>query len=404
MKIGIITQWYPPELGVRVPAAIARGLAHRGHEVQVLTGIPNYPSGQVYPGHRVRPYRRERDGSIVVHRAPLVPSHNNKAAGRAANYLSFAVGATGVALARVTTPDVWLVYSSPATAAMPLLVPGLRARPTALLIQDLWPDSVTDSSFAPRGVLGSVMERTLAAFVSSTYRRADAIGVISPGMRATLVDRGVPADRILLTPNWVDDPVSTTTVGEHRIPSPPGSRLFLYAGNLGDLQALRELIENWPDDAAAQLVLMGEGLAAETLSHRADRLHNVRVLPRVPLEIAQSRLAHADALVVSLRDTPLLRATMPSKVQEYLAIGRPVLAHAAGDVAELVEASGAGLSATPGDRAALHRTIAGFLGAPASQWEAWGRAGRQHYLDHYTTDKGLDGLERLLDATLQGQR
>src|SRR5665647_2347722 len=91
MRIAFVTQWFPPEQGTFVAAAIADGLAERGHEVHVLTGFPNYPTGRLQVGYPLRPYRREiRSDRVVVHRAPLFPSHDASAGKRAANYLSFA--------------------------------------------------------------------------------------------------------------------------------------------------------------------------------------------------------------------------------------------------------------------------------------------------------------------------
>ena len=152
MRIGYITQWFPPEPGTVVPESIARGLAAHGHEVDVITGFPNYPTGRIMPGYRVRPYQREQHApGITVHRAPLFPSHSRAAVPRMANYVSFAAGAAAVSRVRVPRPDVWLVYSSPATAAIPAARLARRHQaPIFLLIQDLWPDSVNDSGFVGR--------------------------------------------------------------------------------------------------------------------------------------------------------------------------------------------------------------------------------------------------------------
>ena len=343
MRIGFVTQWFPPEPGTVVPSAIAEGLHDAGHEVEVLTGFPNYPTGRVMDGYRVRPYQRETTASgIPVHRAPLWPSHDSRAVARMANYLSFAAGASAVARARMPRPDVWLVYSSPATAVVPVVRALRRHRvPYFLLIQDLWPDSVTGSGFVG-GAAGATVEAVLTRFCDATYRHAGGIGVISPGMRRVLVERGVP-DRIVHdTPNWVSDdhllPELAPDPALRRELGLPTGRLWMYAGNLGELQGLDALVEAFARRPEAHLVLMGDGVARARLEGLARRLgaDNVRFTRPVPTTEVGRWLAASDIQVVSLQDTPLLRVTMPSKVQVALASARPVVAHASVEAAEVV--------------------------------------------------------------------
>ena len=109
MRIRLVTQWFPPE-PAGVPADIARGLAARGHAVDVLTGFPNYPNGELAEGYPLRPYRRDVDrseaGNIVVHRTPLYPSHDTRAASRMANYTSFAAASATLSVCALPRPDV----------------------------------------------------------------------------------------------------------------------------------------------------------------------------------------------------------------------------------------------------------------------------------------------------------
>lgn len=411
MRVGFVTQWFPPE-PAGIPAGIADGLAARGHDVDVVTGFPNYPTGRLTPGYRVRPYQREQRGErVVVHRAPLVPGHDTSAVRRALTYSSFALGAASV-LPRVPRPDVWLTYSSPVTATLPALlsraVDGARAHrrvPHAQIIQDLWPDSVTGSGFISSPRAAALAEATIGAYCHACYRDSAAIGVISPSMRAILRERGVPDHVVHDTPNWVDAPVQpdlATGRARRAELGLPSGRLFLYAGNLGELQALPALVDAFSGVPDAQLVLLGGGVARDRLAAEVDgrALENVHLLPPCPPERVGAYLAAADVLVVSLADTPLLRATMPSKVQSSLAAGRPILAHAAGDVAEVVRRSGAGLTAAPGDLPAVHAAVRELTSATDEQLSAYGAAGRRSFDDHFSPAAGLDALERLLAAAV----
>lgn len=411
MRIAFVTQWFPPERGTLVSAAVADGLASRGHEVDVVTGFPNYPTGKIHPDYPLRPYRRDEPAErVTVHRGPLYPSHNANPVQRIANYASFAASSAWTSRRRIRRPDVWLTYSSPATAAVAAATAPRRLQaPSCLIIQDLWPDSVTESGFVG-GRLGRGMENALTRFCEWTYRRSDAIGVISPGMRHILIDRGVPPWKIHDTPNWIDDahlrPEQTTDREQRDILGLPAGRLFMFAGNLGELQGLEPLVEAFAQCPAAQLVLVGDGVVKPDLQRicAEQRLPNVHFVP--PQDISQigRYIAASDVQIVSLKDTPLLRATMPSKVQASLAAGRPVLAHAPGDVADLVVGAGAGLAASSGDVERTTAAIRQFCAVNADQLRQWGQAARRCYDERFSPAAGVARLEDMLVAAIDSRR
>ncbi len=406
LRIGYVTQWFPPEQGTAVTSSIADGLADRGHTVDVLTGFPNYPSGRLLPGYPLRYYRRDvRSERVVVHRFPLYPSHDGRPVRRAVTYLSFAASSSWIQRRRIRRPDVWLVYSSPATAALPALLapPSLRA-PISLIIQDLWPDSVTASGFVG-GRAGAVIDRGLHRYCDWTYRRAARIGVISPGMRRMLVDRGVTPDKIVDTPNVVDDAFlrrPCDAVPRSRLGLPSG-RLFMYAGNVGPLQGLEPLVRAFAQEPTAQLAIVGDGTALVSLRALCDALgmRNVTFVGAQPAHRVGSYLAAADVQIVSLRDTGLLRATMPSKVQTATAAGRAVLAHAAGDVADFVTANGIGVVAPPGDPARTRAAIADLCTMPDDRLREMGSRGRHLYERTFSPSAGLGRLEDMLVAAVR---
>ncbi|HEY5178845.1 MAG TPA: glycosyltransferase family 4 protein [Dermatophilaceae bacterium] len=403
MRIAFATQWFPPEPGTLVAAAIADGLAKRGHEVHVLTGFPNYPTGKLQAGYPLRLYRREiRSDRVTVHRAPLFPSHNASAIKRMANYLSFGVCAAWVARTKIPKPDVWLTYSSPATAALPALTLPRRLRaPSYLLLQDLWPDSVTESGFVP-GRLGRGVDAALHRFCDWTYRRSAGIGVISPSMAGILGERGVEQEKIHLLPNWVEDthlwPKEIPTDALRRSLGLPEGRLFMYAGNIGELQGLESLIEAFAKCPEVSLVLVGEGIARPSLQHLVTSrgMLNVHFVPSQPTERIGRFIAAADVQIVSLRDTRLLRATMPSKLQSCMAASRPVLGYAAGDVADLITASQSGIAVQPGDVTAAVEAIRCLSEMPPDKLLEMGRRARVHYEMNFAPNVGLDRLESWL--------
>jgi colanic acid biosynthesis glycosyl transferase WcaI len=407
VRVAFVTQWFPPEPGTLVASAIAYGLAERGHQVDVLTGFPNYPSGKLQDGYRLRPYLREViSGRVAVHRAPLYPSHDRSAVRRAANYITFAGAAAVIARLRLPRPDAWLVYSSPATAALPaLLAPRAKRAPICLVIQDLWPDSVVESAFL-HGPVERLVERGLGSFCNWSYRRATAIGVISPGMRLVLMKRGVNADRIFSTPNWVPDrlehPNSPSAESARVALGLPAGRLFMYAGNMGELQGLEPLIEAFAAVPTARLVLVGDGVSRTRLQQLVeDRgIRNVSFRGSQPAERIAEYIAASDVQVVSLKDTPLLRATMPSKVQTALASGRPILAHAAGDVPHVVSEAKCGFACEPGNLSGTIAVIRSFMSLGQRDLVAMGQRGRAYYERHFSTTAGLNQLEHMLNQAL----
>jgi glycosyltransferase involved in cell wall biosynthesis len=171
----------------------------------------------------------------------------------------------------------------------------------------------------------------------------------------------------------------------------------MYAGNLGDLQGLDALLDVFAATPDASLVLLGEGVARQRLQRRVDELRvaNIRVLPAVPLSAVGRFLAAADIQVVSLQDTPLLRVTMPSKVQTSLATGKPVFVHAAGDAADLVVNAGCGWAATPGDLNQGIAVVEAGLAASDAELAATGERSRRLFDADYSL---AAGPRRLADA------
>ncbi len=401
MRVGLVSQWYPPELGTGVPRAIAQGLALLGNEVHVLTGFPNYPSGQLYSGYSISPYLHEQDGAVQVHRAPLYPNHSRNSARRMANYLSFAAGASVVSLSKFPTPDVWLTYSSPATAAIPAMLPRRHRAPHAMIIQDLWPDSVIGSDMAS-GTASRLMAPPLHKFCHATYQSADGIGVISPGMRRVLVDRGVDPEKIHDTPNWVDGGDRAPHLHRPRasLNLPSEGTIFLYAGNLGEMQELVPLIEAFDGVSGAHLVLMGDGATRDRVIAAAQSRSNVHVLPPVDAGVVRDYQQAADVLVVSLRDTPLLRVTMPSKVQSSMSAGRAIFVHGAGDVAEVIHRARCGSSAAPGSTE-VSGTVQRLVDAGPDIRQQMGARARAWYDDNFSAEAGSRRVHDLLIKTVE---
>lgn len=408
MKIGVITHWYDPEGGAAAgPGTIARALRDLGHEVHVITGFPTYPVGRVFDGYRQRPYLREVLDGVTVHRSPIYPSHDTRAAHRAANYLSFVASGTPTALRVLADCDVAYVYSTPATVgAIGRILRTVRRIPYVLHVQDLWPQTVTSSGFINDATSSGRVERALHRFCDWVYRGADAIAVISPGMVDLIAGRGIARERLHVIPNWADESAF--------FPTAPGPQLraevgplrectFMYAGNFGEMQQLDGLIDAGAllaGDPRIGILLVGAGVQESRLRARVadESLTNIGFLGQQPFSRMSEVLALGDVQVVSLKDVPLYRVTIPSKLQANMAAARPVLGAIAGDGAAAIIASSGGLAVPPGDprRLADAMTELTDLG-PAGRGEL-GRNAREFYLATYSQQAVSRRLADLLVA------
>jgi colanic acid biosynthesis glycosyl transferase WcaI len=399
MRILILSQWFDPE-GCLKGMPFARELVRRGHEVEVLTGFPNFPGGKVYPGYRVRMWQRELMDGIPVLRVPLYPSHDRSAVRRTANYGSFALSAT-IGSLFVKRPDVIYVYHPPATIGLPAAVARIFHRvPVVYDIQDLWPDTVTAT--------GMVNSKTVMALLSKwcefVYQQSDRLVVLSPGFKEALIRRGVPASKIDIIYNWCDEvsilsdscqPVQLSGASEFNI---------VFAGMMGLAQALDAVLEAarlcQNSVPRARFTFIGGGVDRQRLEDRAAEigLQNVQFFPSQPMNKIGRYLSAADVLLVHLKDDPLFRITIPSKTQAYMAAGKPILMGVRGNAAELILRSGAGIVCEPEQPASIAEAIRDLASLSSGQLDAMGKAGREFYTKELSLAAGVDRFESTFRA------
>lgn len=405
----MLTQWFDPEPGpAAVPGVLARGLAGKGHQVRVLTGYPNYPRGSIYDGYRQRlRHVEEPTPGVEVCRVPLYPSHDHNPAKRAGNYLSFAGSAAVRVSSHLGGVDAAWVYNSPATVgAVAELLRRRRGVPFLLHVMDIWPDSVLGSSMLRTGISLRAARAALNRLVSRTYEQASIIAVTSPGQLDLLCSRGVARDKLRYVPVWADEDIFYPRRANRGL-LPEGARdaslVLMYAGSMGHVQNLETVVHSAAAarDEGVHLVLVGGGIAERNLRERAAALgaDNVHFLGALPQHAMGAMSAAADLHLVSLADTPLLRVTMPSKMQAIMATGRPILAACVGDAASTATAAGAGVAVTPGSVKQMTATLRELARAPEALADM-GLAARRYYLDSFSREGAIAKVESLLHETV----
>lgn len=413
MKIGVISYWFPPEPAF-IPGCLAEELVARGHEVRVLTGFPNYPTGEVYPGYRQRWRHLTDDGGVTIRRVPMYASHDGTAARRAVRQLTYAMTSALAAPGYLSGIDALYVYFPPAGAyASAALLRLLRRVPAVVHVQDVWPDAVTQPAADGQGQPGGLMHGLLTRTMRGIYRSAAGIAVIAPSMRDVVIERGADPDKVRVVLNWTDErlfrPIGTTPAGRRAI-GHRGHTTVMHAGTMGPFQRVDTAVRA----AAAvdgrvdlDLVLVGSGPEERQSRQLAEELGatNIRFLGwRPPGEMADLYAA-AEYQLVLLRDLPALHGAVPGKLQAALSAGAPVVASAGGDTADLVERARAGLSCPPEDWQALADRFALAAVIPSTARAEMAQRARESYLARMSLRTGVDQMEQLLaEVAARGRR
>ena len=404
LRIAFICQWYPPE-PVMQPVWIVDALRKRGALIEVHTGVPNYPTGIVSDGYRSWRRQVEIIDGVTVRRTPLYPSHDSSSVRRMLTYLSWAVSSAAFGQRHLRRADVALIYSSPATAAVPAMVAkSLFGVPYVLLVQDVWPDSIFSAGFL-KGRWSRRLRAVVDIFVSATYRGASTVVVTSAGMVDLLVARGVSATKIKLAHNWVAPVRSAAGPEPMHLRETLGLSsdrfLVMYAGNHGAAQALESAVQGFaeiPPEEECHLVLVGEGVEKRSLIRLAEQRcpDRVHFLPPQPAKEMAALMAQADAQLVSLASGSVFARTTPSKLQSILAAGQPVLVCADGDAARLVRDAEAGVCVPSEDARGLATAVQRLRRLTSSELDAMGAHGQDYYERTMSESVGAASLMQAL--------
>ena len=404
MKILVLADNFVPEIAAtsfRVRDH-ARYWIQQGHEVTVVTCVPNWPHGKVFPGYENRLYQEEWIDGIRVIRLWSYMAANKGFLARSLDYVSYLISAT-VLCGRYPDFDVVLATSPQFfTAVAGWSVATLRRRPWVFEVRDLWPATIQAVGMS-RGVVLRMLEQ-LELWL---YRRARRVIALTDSFKRNLVGRGIDAAKIDVVTNGVDlesfgfDPAKVDRDARRRLGIPSEAFLAGYIGTTGMCHHLETLV-----DAAAlcrqrhdvRFLIMGEGAEREALEARALRhgLTNLHFADRVPHEQVPDYVAALDLAIIHLRPDPLFRSVIPSKLFEFMAMGVPVLLAVEGESARVVSQAGCGICIAPGDPEAIATAVKN-LATDRAALDGMGRRGRQVVAEKYSrpvkADAALCSLE-----------
>lgn len=380
MRILVLTQWFPPE-PQKLLLELAVTLKELGHEVTVVTGLPNWPTGKIYPGYKIRLWQREDMGGVTVIRLPLYPDHSRSGVRRALNFFSFSFAAAVLGPFLAPRVDVVHVIHPPITMGLAAwTISRFRGVPFTFEIQDMWPETL-----AATGMVRQAWAlRLVGWFAQWVYARSDGIRVISPGFRDNLIGKGVPAGKIHNISNWVDPNFyRPDAVNEElsRVLGFSNKFVVIYAGTIGPAQEIDTLVEaaallgDLPDVLFA---VFGDGMERELLTKKAAArgLSNIRFYGYRPAVEMPGIYALANVLLIHLKDDPLFRITIPHKTFVYMAVAKPILAAVEGDVADIVVAVGAGITCPPSQPLLLADAVRRLRTTPPEALLQMGQRGR----------------------------
>jgi len=401
MKIVIHTMYYLPEFGSApiLMNELAESLARRGHEVEIVTTLPRPPRNKGYEG---RMYVKERRSGFTVKRT--LTNFTAHHIGRLIAWSIYTLFSM-VHLATIKRGDVVFLRLPPLQLGVTgILARYLRGARVLLNVQDIHPDLSIESGL----LRNPFLIKAALAFERWIYRYHRNIVVISDGFKKNLLAKGVPASKISVIPNWVDTDFLRPLEKRNPVARKYGLAdrfVVMYSGTISissydTLVRLLDAAVVLRDDPQVLLALVGDGFKAKDLKAEAVRrgLPNVVFIPFQPYPDLPHLMASADVLLVPLdKEKSLL--SVPSKLYNFMAAGRPILGLAVEDseVHALITGSGCGTTVPPDDPARITAAIRGLAADPDAR-ERQAAAGRAHALAHYSRESVLDAFERLMES------
>lgn len=390
MRILVVGQHYWPE--VFPSTDICEGLAARGHHVHIITDVPNYPMGYIFPEYKGGKRRREERNGVQISRSFTIGRRNHFLF-RLLNYYSFSLSSAHLAKKLREDYDVVLaIQTSPVMMVRGGLAYGKKhGKKVLFYTMDLWPACLAAGGLGP----GSPIYKYFGWVSKRLYRKADRIAISSTMFRDYLQDNfQIDSSKIGYLPQYAGSQFDT-------LPEPPKKDTvdLMFAGNVGAAQSLTTVLQaarDLRDIENLRWHIVGDGSELAHLKALAKDNSAVIFHGRKAPEEMPAMYAMADAMLVTLTADPFIGMTLPAKVQSYMAAGKPVLAAANGEIPLVIQKADCGICVEAENGHALGQAVRQFLADPDR--DRMGKNARAYYEAHFTRDQFFRTLEQELTA------
>lgn len=394
MKILVITQYFWPE-EFRVND-ICIGLKEFGHEVEILTGLPNYPKGKIFEGYSYfKRGSREYKGMKVM-RVGIVPRGNNNFIMLFLNYLSFMISASIriIPLIFRRYDRIFVFQVSPLTTAIPaIILSKLKKIPSYIYVQDLWPETL----YSIVNISNKYLRRIMKKVCNLIYKSFDKLLIASKGYEEIFLKDGVKKSKIEYLPQWAEDLYLSESIEEDN-----HEFTLTFAGNIGKAQSVNTIIEAAnlaKKDKDIKWNIIGDGSELKNIKELVEKYslqNTVKILGRKPLSEMPKYFSKSDVLIVTLKNEDILKVTLPAKVQSYMASGKPILASINGEGSRVIREADCGLVCEAEDYVNLYKNAIELYKLGEEKRRILGGNGRKYFNNNFTREKLLNKLEEII--------
>jgi glycosyltransferase involved in cell wall biosynthesis len=396
MKLLIVSQYFWPE-SFKIND-IAQALTERGHQVSVLTGKPNYPGGKFYKNYSYFNRGFEVWNNIKIYRSFMTPRGNGKGLFLFFNYISFSIfSSIRLLFIKDKFDKIFVFEPSPITVGIPAVFGKFKFKaPIYFWVQDLWPESIS----AAGGVKNKGILTVLNWLTIYIYKHSLKVLVQSKAFIPYILNQKVEESKLIYYPNSTENYHKELDPDEHLLKTLPSGFKLMFAGNIGESQSFETLL-----NAALILknqgikihwIILGDGRMKEPVKKKINDLKLFdcfHLLGSFPSADMPKFFSCADALLVSLKKDPIFTYTIPSKIQSYLACGKPILTSLDGEGSKIIEEAKAGFTSPSEDPIALSEIIKKFLNLSIEDRRVLGVNARKYFNNEFERELLVDKLE-----------
>ena len=402
MKILLVTQYFYPENFKGND--IAFEMQKKGHEVTVLTGIPNYPKGEFFNGYGYFKRRRETVNGVKVIRTFLIPRGNSTAIPLMVNYFTWFIFASfyAVYLALSKKFDKIIVQQlSPVMMGLPaVVVKKIQKIPVYFWVLDLWPESLESAG----GIKNKKILGFFESMVKFLYRNSDKILISSKGFKQSILKKGNFEDKIIYFPNWAEKSINESKQNvEINLPKFPSGFNILFAGNVGVAQDLVNAIKAMEivlkQNKKINFLILGDGRdrkRLEKLVLEKNIEKNIHFFGKYPIETMSYFFSKADCMFVSLKNEPIFSLSLPAKVQAYMSVGKPIISMMNGEGYNIINEADCGFAVHAEDYKDLADKILEIEKLPVLERQRLGENGKSFYQENFVLENCISNLKKII--------